>query len=246
VPADSPEFRAIATFVDAKRRQGQKDYKFFPIASYLRKYTKDELRNAEVLTLNISSCFEPSGEECGTIYETQCQECNMGRQESDLILDLRRAPQQKDIGKTIALVEWIVSSRFVRIFRERELTGAEFRPVFEFKHPTRKSKDWYQLWITGKAGKLSEHTKLGKDAFSPSQTNWRCSLGHSEATTILSEICLNRKEFDGSDISITNDLFGQGRNLVRPVPEIVISSRLYQVLDEHKIKGFSCEISRLV
>lgn len=246
VPANSPEFREIANFVDAKRRQGQQNYEYFPIASYLRKYTKDELRKAEVLSLNISSCFEPSGEECGTIYETECQECNMGRQESDLILDLRHAPQQKDIGKTIALVEWIVSSKFARIFREQKLTGAEFRPVFQFKHPTRKSNDWYQLWIIGKAGKLSEQTKLGKDPFSPSQIDWHCTMGHSISTRILSELCLYRKEFDGSDISITKNLFGQGKHLVRPTPEIIISSRLYQLLDENRIKGFSCEIATLV
>lgn len=246
VPADSPEFREISTFVDTKRKQGEKDYKFFPIASYLRKYTKDELRSAEVLTLNISSFFEPSGEECGTIYETQCQECNKGRQVSDLILDLRRAPQQKDMGQTIAWVEWIVSSRFVRIFHEWNLRGAEFRPVFEFKNPTKRSKDWYQLWIVGKAGKLSKETKLGRDAFSPSEIDWRCRLGHSVVTGFPSEIYLHRREFDGSDIAITGDLFGQGRNLLRPAPLIVISSRLYQLLDENKIKGFSCEIARLV
>jgi len=246
VRTDSQEFREIASFVDSRRARGQKHFEYFPIASYLRKYTKDELRNAEALTLNISSYFEPSGEECGTIYETLCKKCNLGRQVSDLILDLRFVPQRKDMGQTIAKVEWIVSSRFVQAFREQGLTGAEFRSVFEFKHPTRKSKDWHQLWITGKAGKLSEETTLGKDAFSPSQIDWRCPLGHSVATDILSEIFLQRETLDGSDIAISNDLFGQGRNLLRPTPLIVISPRLYQLLCEYKIKGFSCEIARVV
>src|SRR5215469_11274334 len=165
VPADSPEFQEIASFIASRRARGQKAFYYFPIASYLRKYTKNELRDAELLTLAISSYFEPSGEECGTVYETICQECNLGRQASELILDLRRAPQQKDVAQTIAWVEWIVSSKFVRIFRERRLTGAEFRPIFESKHPTRKSEDWHQLWVTGKVGKLSEKTKLGKDPF---------------------------------------------------------------------------------
>ena len=246
VPADSPEFREIAQFIDAKRAQGLEAFKHFPIASYLRKYTKEEFRNADLLTLNISSCFQPSGEECGTVYETICQECNLGRQASELILDLRHAPQQKDIGQTIAWVEWIVSSRFVQIFSENDLTGADFRPVFEFKHPTRKSDDWHQMWVTGRAGKLSEKTKLGRDVFSPSQINWHCPLGHSVVTAFLSEIFLHREGWDGSDIAITDDLFGQGRNLLRPAPLIVIFPRLYRFLDNHKIRGFSCEIVRLV
>lgn len=198
------------------------------------------------LRSTFSSYFDPSGEECGTVYETLCQECNIGRQASELILDLRRAPHQKDMAQTIAWVEWIVSSKFVRIFRERELTGVEFRSIFEFKYPTRKSRDWHQLWVTGRAGKLSEKTKLGKDPFSPSQIGWRCSRGHSVVTTFLSEIFLNREEWDASDIAITDNLFGQGRNLLRPTPLIVISPRLYRVLDEYKFKGFSCEIVRLV
>ena len=246
VSADSPEFREIARFVESKRNQGEKAFSFFPIASYLRKYTKQELFNAEFLTLEISSCFEPSGEECGTVWETMCHECNMGRQVSDLILDLRRAPQQKDIGRTIAGVERIVSSRFVHMFRERKLTGAEFRPVVDFRHPTGISRDWHQLWITGRAGKLSEKTLLGKDAFSPSEIGWRCPQGHSVVAALLSEIVLRRDELDGSDIAITDDLFGQGRNLLRPVPLIVISVRMYRLLEECTIKGFSCEIGRLV
>ncbi len=246
VPADSLEFQEIAHFIGSRRAQGQKAFEYFPIASYLRKYTKNELRDAEVLTLDISSYFEPSGEECGTVYETLCQECNMGRQASELILDLRQAPQQKDMAQTIAWVEWIVSSRFVRIFSERKLNGAEFRPILEFKHPTRKSKDWHQIWVTGRAGKLSESTQMGKDPFSPSQIAWCCPQGHSVATRFLSEIVLHREQWDGSDIAITENLFGQGRNLLRPAPLIVISPRLYRLLDENQVKGFSCEIVRLV
>jgi hypothetical protein len=246
VPADSPEFREIARYIESKRAQGQKAFEYFPVASYLRKYTKNELRDAELLTLNISSYFEPSGEECGTVYETLCQECNMGRQASELILDLRRAPQRKDMAQTIAWVEWVVSSRFVRIFHERKLNGAEFRPILEFKHPTRKSKDWHQLWVTGRTGKLSDRTQMGQDPFSPLQIGWYCPKGHSVATRFLSEIFLHREQCDGSDIAITENLFGQGRNLLRPTPLIVISSRLYRLLDENKVKGFSCEIVRLV
>jgi len=87
---------------------------------------------------------------------------------------------------------------------------------------------------------------MGKDPFSPSQIGWCCPQGHSVGTRFLSEIFLQREQWDGSDIAITENLFGQGRNLLRPTPLIVISQRLYRLLDENNVKGFSCEIVRLV
>lgn len=246
VPSNSFEFQEIRSFIDARRKKGRRGFSDFTIGWYLRKYTKAELQNAEVLRLTIQSHFEPSGEECGTIYETLCDHCNWGRQVSDLILDLRPVPQYKDISETIAWVEWVVSSKFARTFTENKLTGAEFRPIFEFKNPTKQSKNWSQLRVIGKTGLLSETTRLGRDPFSPSQISWRCPLGHSIVTEFLSEIHLPRNAWDGSDIAITESLFGQGRHLLRPTPLIIISQRMYRVLQDAGVKGFSVEVAHLV
>ena len=246
VPSNSPEFEEIRKFVDARRKQGQGGFSDFSIGWCLRKYTKTELQNAEILRLTIESHFEPSGEECGTIYETLCNHCNWGRQLSDLILDLRRVPQHKDVSETIAWVEWVASSKFVRIFRENKFTGAEFEPVFDLRTPTRSSKDWNQLRVTGTAGVLAQSTKLGKDPFTPGQVSWQCPLGHSVVTEFLSEVYLQRSAWDGSDIAVTTSLFGQGRNLLRPTPLIIISQRVYRALQEAGLKGFSVEVAYLV
>lgn len=246
VPANSRDLEEIHEFVAKRRQLGLHGYKDFTIGRYLRKYTKQELQSAEVLRLTITSHFEPSGEECGTIYETLCTHCNWGRQLSDLILDLRRVPQHKDISETIAWVEWVVASKFVRTFTENKLIGAEFRPIFEFKNPTKQSQDWYQLSVTGRAGVLAETTRLGRDPFSPSQISWRCPHGHSVVAEFLSEIYLQRSAWDGSDITVTDALFGQGRNLLRPTPLIIISQRMYRTLQEAGLKGFSVEVAHLV
>lgn len=246
VPSNSPEFDEIRRFINAKRKEGDRGFSDFTIGWYLRKYTKDELQNAEVLRLTITSHFEPSGEECGTVYETMCNHCNWGRQVSDLILDLRRIPQHKDISETVAWVEWVVSSKFVQTFAENRLTGAEFLPVFDLRNPTKQAKEWYQLRVTGRAGKVAEPTKVGRDPFSPSQVSWRCPLGHSVAAEFLSEIYLRRNEWDGSDIAITSALFGQGRNLLRPTPLIVISQRMYHALRDAGLKGYTCEVAHRI
>jgi len=246
VPSNSSEFGEIRRFIDAKRKQGDRGFSDFTIGWYLRKYTKAELQNAEILRLTITSHFEPSGEECGTVYETLCNHCNWGRQDSDLILDLRRVPQHKDISETISWVEWVVSSKFAQTFTENRLSGAEFRPIFEFKNPTQKSKEWHQLRVTGNAGELADSTRLGRDPFSPSEIGWRCPLGHSVVTEFLSEIYLHRNNWDGSDIATTTALFGEGRNLLRPTPLIIISQRMYRVLQDAGVKGFACEVAHLV
>lgn len=246
VPSNSPEFEEIREFIDARRRQGEHGFSDFSIGWCIRRYTRAELRRAEILKLSITSHFEPSGEQCGSIYQTLCNHCNWGRQVSDLILDLGRVPRHKDISETIAWVEWIVSSKFVRAFAAEKLTGAEFRPVFGLKDRTRRSEEWFQMQIVGKAGQLSAPTRLGRDPFSPSQISWRCPLGHAMVTDFLSETYLSRKAWDGSDIAATSALFGQGRNLLRPTPLIIISQRMYRMLQTGGIKGYSLEVAHLV
>lgn len=232
--------------MEEKRKIGEAAYSDFSIGWYLRKYTKAELLKAEILLLKITSHFEPAGEECGTVYRTLCKYCNLGEQLSDLALDLRHVPQNKDISETISWIEWIVSPRFADAAIKNKLTGLELRPIFDIRKPTKHSSDWHQLIVTGHAGKLAEATKLGRDPFSPSQFSWKCPLGHSVAAEFLSEVYLNRDGWDGSDISVTQSCFGQGRNLLRPTPLIIISQRSYRALEEAGLKGFSCEIAHLV
>jgi len=245
VPVNSSSFQEIKTFIDSKRNQNEEHYQYIT-TRLLRKYSAAELQNAEILRLTITSHFEPSGEECGTIYETVCNHCNLGWQASALILDLRRAPQHKDISETIAWVEWIVSRKFVQTVAENKLTGAEFRPVFDLRNPTRESRNWAQLRVSGRAGAIAESTKLGRDPFSPSQLSWRCPLGHSVVAQFLSEVHLKRNEWDGSDIAVTSSLFGQGRNLLRPTPLIIISQRMYSHIQDADLKGLSLEIAHLI
>ena len=246
VSSNSTEFCEIRDFIQKKRALGQHGFSDFSIGWYVRKYSESELQKAEVLRLMINSHFEPCGEECGTLYETICNYCNLGHQKSELILDLRRVPQAKDISESIAWIEWCVSNRFVEACQQGGLLGAAFAPIVEFKNPSTVSKGWHQLRITGNAGTLSSSTKLGADPFSPSKCNWRCPLGHSRVTEFLSEIYLNRTEWNGTDIALTADLFGQGRNLLRPTPLIIISQKMFRALRVANIKGFSCEIAHLV
>lgn len=102
-------------------------YGWYPI----RTYSQSDLENARLFYINRASTFEPAGEECGTKYDetAACSICGAGRkQETDLILDLRKVPKRSDIARTIAN-EWVVSQHFAEILVENHVTGVELRPV---------------------------------------------------------------------------------------------------------------------
>jgi hypothetical protein len=104
---------------------------FFLGWDFIRKYTASELRSAKLFHGIIATAFEPTGEECGTVYDesTACKICQAGRtQVSNLILDLRKAPRKNDIARTIA-DEWIVSQRMAQILADNKVTGFDLRPV---------------------------------------------------------------------------------------------------------------------
>jgi hypothetical protein len=113
---------------------------FFAGWEIKRKYTATELRSADVFRLEVTSVFEPPGEECGTVYDesTACPKCGAGAtQVSDLRLDLRKAPRTKDIARTIA-GEIIISQRTAELIVDNGFEGVELRPV---QHKARYEDD---------------------------------------------------------------------------------------------------------
>jgi hypothetical protein len=242
IPASGREFSELQRFILHKRKEGSLQ---LPIGWLVRKYWHTELERAEALSLTISKYFEPCGEECGTVYKTLCNDCNKGEQQSALRLDLRKAPKNTDFASTIAETEWIVSRRFAQVFKREKMTGADLGPVIEI-NSSKMSSEWFQLRITGRAGTLARQTKLGMDVFSRRGNPWRCRRGHAIVGTLLTEVHLHKRNWEGTDFAATSILFGQGQNLVRPTPLIIISGRVYRAIRSAGLRGYSCEIARLV
>jgi len=81
--------------------------------------------------LRNAPAFEPTGEECGTVYDeaVSCPTCGAGRKQvSPLKLNLRKIPKTKDLARTIA-DEWVVSQRLVNALVDANISGVEFQPV---------------------------------------------------------------------------------------------------------------------
>lgn len=105
---------------------------------FFRKYSPMELAAADLFRLSITAVFEPAGEECGTVYDwaVGCPVCGAGRIARDgLSLNLRKAPRSKDIARTIARDEWIVSQRLAELLVDSRLSGFELRPVRHLRAP---------------------------------------------------------------------------------------------------------------
>jgi hypothetical protein len=245
IKVPSQEFDSISEFIRSRRFDGAEEFVKYALGRVNRRYTKHDLVSAELLWATIVPHFEPCGEECGTAYETLCTHCNLGRQVSDLLLDLRRAPQHKDVCETISWTEWIVTSQFKQAVEENRLSGVQFRPVFDLRSPLASSRTWNQIQVTGRAGRLAPTTVLGGDPFDRGQVSWRCPSGHSTVTQFLTEIRICESDWDGSDISVTSDLFGQGRNLLRPTPLLLISQRAYRSFERAGIRGLSYEVAHI-
>jgi hypothetical protein len=219
---------------------------FFTYWHIHRKYTEEEIQSAELLDLVIRSYFEPPGSMCGTEYDetAACKHCGAGApMTTPLILNTNRAPKNKDIAQTIA-GEVVVSQRVVNAFQEHGLRGAEFRPVLHKGRKGPQPSELYQLVVTSRPLKLTAKTVAGNNPFDLDERNeHRCPKGHLAGLNQISELYMSRASHDGSDICVTNKLFGVRRGELRPEPRLLISPKLRDVLVEMKAKGYILEVA---
>ena len=266
----APLFSRIGDLDRAFQRQGKA---FFTAWFLRRRYTASELLAANCLQLLVKRVFEPTGEQCGTLYDESnaCQYCGSGgRQVSDLILDTRslRKLGKLSIAKTIG-GEIVVSETFVEIFQTNNFKGADFRRVKKRNGSTIAENDWYQLVVVSTPLAITAPTRAGvtpfddgserlpnqeeileqlsvKGSWCDRQGEYRCPLGHTIGLNMLSELSVEEVGFDGCDISLTKQLVGVRRGLLRPEPMLLISHRLWESLAQRKLNGMNFEVVHLV
>lgn len=241
LPMEDPRVNFIG---DLDREFSKRGKAFFFGWSILRHYTRRELAAAEVLQLLIRSIFEPPGEMCGTEYDdaAACPRCGAGApQLTELHLDVRRIPKNKDLAVSIA-GEIVLSARLVKAFQEHGITGAEYRPV---RHKTGAlSEGWYQLVIISQPVDIVLPTRMGRGPFDLDEGGrFRCPLKHVAGLNRLSELWVSRTGHDGSDWVRTRQFVGMRRGVLRPEEQLLISPRLYQLLVELKAKRFDVEVA---
>ena len=243
---EDPRLPRVGELRKVIRRESGKT--FFHGWEILRKYTKSEFEAAQLLQLKITAVFEPAGEERGTKYDESaaCPRCGAGaKQLGPLILDVKRIPKGKDIAKTIA-GEIVVSRRVVEVFERHGVTGVALSPVRMSAASSAESKDWFQLSVQSADAEIVAPTRVGIDPFDEDASGeCRCPLGDLLGLNLLSEVTIRATTRGDADFVSTRQFIGVRRGLLRPERVILISPKVWKLIESEKLKGVEVEIARL-
>jgi hypothetical protein len=239
---DDPLVEQIRQHEQEKRGQGSIAVTFWEIH---RKYTQRELEEARLLWIRVRPFFEPTGEDCGTVYdETKaCPKCGFGaRQMGSLHLELDRIPK-RDIARTLG-GEIVVSARLAEEMASAGLRGYELGPVVS--RQGKPTSHWYQLLLPECLVELAPQTRVGADFFVPEPDETCCPEGHVVGFDVLSELHVQRSTVGEADWFCTRQAVGPRMGAYRPLPLLLISQRLYRFLTTRKVKRFDVEVAHLV
>jgi hypothetical protein len=237
----SSEYQSIKEL--AEKVKAKNTESFFYGWGIKRSYGKKELANATLFHLFIANVFEPTGEECGTLYDEEtaaCEICGANRKQvSPLILKKGTIPK-KDIARTIG-GEVVVSEKFVNAVRQRNLKGLQLSTI--------NGEKYYQL-TADKEIELSPNTIVGINPFDLSTSSegeiYKCPKGDTIGLNLLSEPYVTDspliKEFD---FFASRQKIGVKRGLLRPEPIYFCSPAFRQMVVEEKLSGFEFEIANI-
>lgn len=236
ITKDDPRYQQIPLIAEEVKRKY--DRTFFYGWKIKRKYSKKEIENAELLQLKIKSIFEPTGEECGTIFDESesCDICGANRiQISPLILKKGTIPK-KDIAKTIG-GEVIVSDRFLNAVKRRNLKGLKLSPT---------NLNKYSQLNTDAQIELTLDTVSGINIFDLYSSDegeiYKCPMGHNIGLNLLSEASVLKNELiANNDFIKSKQKIGVKRGLLRPEPIYFCSQAFRLMVEEEKLRGFEFE-----
>ncbi|HLM42877.1 MAG TPA: hypothetical protein VK458_03365 [Myxococcaceae bacterium] len=239
---DDPLVEQIRQREQEKRGQDSSAVTYWQIH---RKYTRRELEEARFFWIRIRPFFEPTGEDCGTVYdETKaCPTCGFGaKQVGPLHLELERIPK-RGIARTLG-GEIVVSARLAEQMEAEGLRGYALGPVVS--RQGKSTPHWYQLLVPECRVELAPQTRVGADFFVPEPDEARCPEGHVVGFDVLSEVHVQRSSVGEADWLCTRQAVGPRMGAYRPLPLLLVSQRLYRFLKARKVTRFDVEVAHLV
>jgi|SRR5690606_30695142 len=240
ISKDDPKYEKIG-FLRKEIEEKYNDF-FFLYWDIKRKYSKKELDVADLLHLIIKTTFEPTGEECGTLFDETmaCEICGANRKQAGpLILKQGKIPK-KDIARTIG-GEVVVSEKFVNMVKQRNIKGLQLRPI--------NVENYYQLTAI-KEIELSSSTLVGLNPFDLSTRNedeiYKCPKGHTIGLNLLSEpYVLDSQAIGEYDFLASKQKVGVKRGMLRPEPIYLCSQAFRKMVEEEKLSGFKFEVGNI-
>jgi hypothetical protein len=242
VLTNDPGFDRVGEAERTLKTQGRS---FFTGWCSHKKYTGKELADAALFKLNITSVFEPAGEECGTTYDetTACPICGAGaRQSSELFLPGNRIPKKTDFSKTIA-GEIVVSRRLVALFESAGVRGVHFGPIR--RSPRGAPFDqWAQLVVPTHDADVFSPTRAGNDPFDVDGKLGRCPASDVLGLSLLSELTI-RVGGEPLDVRCSKQFIGTRRGLLRPQWIVLVSQKVRKLIESKGLRGCELEVAYL-
>jgi hypothetical protein len=259
ITKSDPKFEKIK-LLSKRLREENNDFLFL-YSNTTRKYSLAELNTALLLQLQINSTFEPTGEECGTIYDSSnsCKVCGANDIQTTSLKLKKGSIPKKDISRTIG-GEIVVSERFVFAANKYNLKGPTFLPI-EYS----KEKSNYHQLVTSNTLSLSNQTLTGVNIFDFSEESppstvvfsdnikakfekevYKCPLGHTLGLNLLSEAYVkNSPLVKEMDFFQSEQKIGVRRGLLRPESLYFCSHNFFRMVNEEKLTGFNFEIANI-
>jgi hypothetical protein len=247
IETDDPRFKRIGELqAELWQSEGKP---FFYGWRLTHKYDRDELEPARLLHVKVVSVFEPAGEVCGTKYDESgaCRYCGAGaKQIGALFLDTKRIPKGKDFAKTIA-GEIVISRRASDLFTQHGIVGAAFHPVRTKGARSLELSEWSQLIIRSAEAEIVAPTRVGNDPFDDDpKGEYRCPEGHLIGLNLLSEVSISSVSRGDADIVASRQFIGVRRGSLRPERVILVSPKVWRLIDSENLKGCEIEVAHLV
>lgn len=255
ITKDDERYRKIAALqLDIREKYNSS---FFFGWEIIRKYTSKELESSDFFQFLIPKVFEPSGEECNTIFDESkaCNICGANREQvGALFLKKGTIPKKKDVSITIAS-EVVVSKRFVECVEKYNLKGIEFKPIM-YKNGV---SEYYQIF-NSRTIPISDKTLVGVTPFDLSDRCdafdrygnleseiYKCPNGDTIGLNLLSELFLEEDlKLKDYDFFESKQKIGVMRGLLVPAPVYICSKVFRNMIINEKLTGFKFEIAHVV
>ena len=239
--SDDPRLGEVKKLQEEIQRQEGRS--FFYGWQIRRHYTTRELDSAALFLTDVTSWFEPAGEECGTTYDesSACSLCGAGAQRSGpLMLKGSSLPKSKDFAMSIGR-ELIVSDLAREVFQRHGFGGVSFEPVYT--RSTRSGEGWNAVNVASPLLQVVSPTVAGNNPIDlDPEGKGRCPNGHLLGLNLLSEVTVRRPLTD-VDITFTAEFVGTRRGLVRPERLLLVSQRVRQIVQEERLRGWNFEVA---
>ncbi len=156
---------------------------------------------------------------------------------------------KNDLSLTYSF-EVILTPQLVRLLEEAKMTGFTVRPVWSYRKPYQGEPSLFQLVVTHTLPPMAspptefeniQHCEVcGRTSQYIKHTHWWGRIQYREDTPLYYP---RRVLEEAQDFNRTAEYFG---DLAVATPYVVISQRVYRLLREHKVRGWTAEPVYLV